>query len=555
MSKYTVKFGNVEVTSPRPVETEGIKNFKKDKIYKVHSKKKLISTEFRRVNLEEEFKKRMKDNKTFLINNPTYLKGDIRTKNGIFSPLFGPDIMNPDAHEYMCDCAYLIGAPNEGETCPKCGTKVQHITTDLTKCAFIDISPHKVLTYSGWYSMVKLDKGFTDIVKRVKKIEVSGRIIEDDTLDIIDIEEKYRDKYEKHTGVPYEQAFTSLIPVINANTRPLGFNDSRLTLFKINKDLNTIVNSLLNLKIAKIVNKRNEIVSLLNTIQESLVNIYEEMDMRLKGKKGDFRIFYTTAKLDYNARMVVTSGIGLKPYEIDVPFQTIAIVFEEEMVRTLRIMGYSAKEAIHMLRRYLNKPKKAMIKAANLLIKENLWILIGRNPTIKYGSIQYMKVRSLNKSIRDFTMKIPQSILPATAGDYDGDQYNTVASKLALDGSDLSYHELFKYVFCPTYQMIDRSTGKFNRAFSFKKDHSVILSSLWNVSEYLKEYQEDPEYAMEKYEFIRHLVDMESVPYERIIDELGEEDRGKFYSAMVNNTFNLEDTMYLDLDERDEEDE
>lgn len=480
------RINDVVVKSKRGIDTSGMKQFKTSKIHKTKTKIEVTSIQFNRVDFDKDYKKKMKQGDTFLITNPEYLKNGIRTKDSIFSPLFGPDMMKPDAHTYMCECGKLIGGINEGRVCPSCNSKVQFITTDLTKSGTIDIAPYRVLTYHGYNLLSKKIKNLDEVISSTKKIDIKGHSSADTSIDILDLYDYY-EKHEDEIGVPIEFAFTTKIPVINANTRPLVKTDSKLTLFKVNKEYNVMVSSLMNLNVSKYINNRSETVSLLNGIQEACLNVWREMEERLDGKTGDFRTQFTTCKTDYSSRMVITPGTKLAPHEVDVPYQTIMEFYEEELVNILHGMGHDYDVAIDLYLRGLNKITSHMKRAIKILLKKDRWLIINRNPTIKYGSILYVKIRKYNKNLKDTTMKLPAAILPLMNADYDGDQLTGLCSKLALCDEN-SYHEVFLYTFCPTYLLIDRGTGRFNRAMSFKKDHSVILTDLFRISNTLNYY-------------------------------------------------------------------
>lgn len=54
------------------------------------------------------------------------------------------------------------------------------------------------------------------------------------------------------------------------------------------------------------------------------------------------------------------------------------------------------------------------------------------------------------------------------------------------------YHPIFLPM-CPTYTIIDRANGKFNKAMGFKKDIIAILSSAWEIDQAINKYLTDPD--------------------------------------------------------------
>ena len=67
-----------------------------------------------------------------------------------------------------------------------------------------------------------------------------------------------------------------------------------------------------------------------------------------------------------------------------------------------------------------------------------------------------------------------------------GDQLTAIAIKNPV------YHKIFMPL-CPTYAFIDRATGKFNNAMSFKKDYIALIASAWDIDQAYDDYLKYPD--------------------------------------------------------------
>ena len=104
------------------------------------------------------------------------------------------------------------------------------------------------------------------------------------------------------------------------------------------------------------------------------------------------------------------------------------------------------------------------------------YMLINRNPTINYGSMLVMKVRTIKKDYKKLSMSLPISILRVLNADFDGDTLNI----LALKTNELK--KKYGKNFDPLYNFfIDRLTGEFNTDFDLYKDQQIGLHAFMNI--------------------------------------------------------------------------
>ena len=471
-------------------------------IYKSNSPK-IKSVRLKMISHDKKYKERANRNETFIITNPNPLHSDgKRTINGIFSPYFGQDLMNPDSNMYSCECKTLIGGVNEGRMCPICETKVQYIDPDLRMMAYVDIAPYHLLSHHGYNRFKKVLKNLPDILTRVKKIDKSGKQIADDVPTIIDLYEDYEDKYEDLVGLPKEVVFLSKIPVYSAILRPLIQRDSTIDMFEVNKRYLSIVTLAEDLKNISHLKAPTQIVKNLNKLQEELcggpldmVGIFEHINSQIKGKGGVFRKYGVSGRIDYSSRVVIRLGVDLEAHEIDLPYQTVITLYEEEitnMISTMHNVDLARAAAIYQ--NSLNVRDPFIVKIIEGLIKRNggLWCLINRNPSISRQSLCYMKIRKINDSFTDYCMAVPVDIISGLGADFDGDQMTVAAVK------NMRYHEILWKTFCPTNFYIDRSTGYFNRTMGLLKDYAAIISASWDMFRKIDDYIKFPEELTKK---------------------------------------------------------
>ena len=110
----------------------------------------------------------------------------------------------------------------------------------------------------------------------------------------------------------------------------------------------------------------------------------------------------------------------------------------------------------------------------NIINTIGLYVLINRNPTIRYGSIMAMKVVGINDS---FTLSMPLSVLSSFGADFDGDTLNIIYIPL------LEFWHKIIGVFNPRdAMMISRNDGKFNNDMNLFKDSILNGNALLQLS-------------------------------------------------------------------------
>lgn len=406
--------------------------------------------------------------------------------------MFGADTTQ-DTPVYTCECHRLVGGTNRGRICPDCGTEVRSIEADLRIRGHIDIAPYHILTYHGYVAFSKYfgSKVLHDYLTSVKRIDRKGKITDDGKPTIMDLYNDY-DQYESELGIPRKIAFMSKIPVFTSRLRPLMKTAATVTILDVNKaylSITSLANILKPTPLFSGMRKDVEIQRTLNQIQEEFMKVCDHINEQINEKSGDFRRSLAAGRLDNSARLVITLGVDLMAHEVDVPYQMMMVMYEEEIANFYsKLEGVSIAKAISEVELYQVHPNPKFIKIIKRFLnkKHGVWTIINREPTISESSYLYSRIRKIHVDTEDYTLRLPQDILGLLNADFDGDQCTQVAVK------NPKYHEHFMNL-CPTYAFIDRADGRFNRAMGFKKDYAALISAGYDIDSAIDSYLNNPD--------------------------------------------------------------
>lgn len=457
--------------------------FKRTPKLNYHVKRKIKKVQMCRVCYDEDYEKEKENGTLIQISNPEILVGGKKPIDGIFSAKFGTD-STQDVPFYSCNCGRLTGGAHNGRICPDCGSEVQPIKADLRKHAFIDIAPWHIMTFHGYHAIKKVIKNLDEIISSTRGVNLKGKVKDSQKYTIMSLYDNYDEQIYPLTGLPKKYAFTTKVPVYSARLRPLMMFGSAMSILKVNEKYLAILKAnqlLLTYKYA-LFEPTNSLQSILNVIQNNFIEVTEIVNMMLGSKNGAIRKNMATGRLDYSSRMVISPGEDLRPYEVDIPYQDAMIIYEEEITNYLaNIEGITRSEALSQVIIGQNVVLPKFIQIINALIREGIWVMINRNPTIKESGILYCKVRQIHKDTTDHTLHLPRDILELLGADYDGDQLTKIAVK------NSRFHPYFM-VMCPSYAFIDRATGYINRSMLHTKDYAAILAKICTIDSVCNDY-------------------------------------------------------------------
>ena len=407
-------------------------------VAKYRVKKRITSVKLKMISHDARYAELKKRGLNIDITSPEiYGSGGQKPINGIFSPLFGADATQ-DSPVYTCECRKLVGRVNRGKICPKCKTECRSIDADLRICGYIDIAPYHILSYHGFNAMSKVLKNLMEILTSTKRIDSRGKEVDDGLPTILDLYEDYDDKYYPLTGIPKDIAFMSKIPVYSSRLRPLIQFGKKLTVLEPNKRYMSIVRYRNILKTAPLIKsfKRSvEIQKALNQIQMEFLkpltkengqdknpSIVSTVLDQISGKPGAFRRSLASGRVDNSARLVISLGQDLMAHELDLPYQTMMVLYEDKIAHYLSVLdNIPIGKAISIVEEHQTVKSEKFVKIINQILKQGngIWVLINRNPTISESGILYMKVRKIHEDGSDLTCHLPQDILALLAADFD----------------------------------------------------------------------------------------------------------------------------------------
>lgn len=398
-------------------------NFQPSPKTKYRSKTRIKRLTINKIDHDKRYEELKARGLTAEITNPEIYVNGKKPMDGIFSPRYGADTTT-EAPMYSCDCHKLTGANNQGRICPDCGTVCRTIEADLRTTLYIDIAPYHVLTYHGYKQFCKVfqDKVIQDIIHSTKRINQQGKIIDDGKPTIMDLYDDYEEKYEKKLGLKKCYAFTSKIPVYSARLRPLMQFGVSMTILDVNKKYLSIVRARNILKASPFfhLERKVEIQRTLNQIQQDWLDIFALVEEQLNGKYGAFRKSLASGRVDYSSRMVISLDQTLMPHEIDLPYSTIMVKYEEEIANILcKLDGIDLSHAISLVEENKEIRNEKFVNIINQMLKTGYgkWEVINRPPTISESSLLYCRIRRINKDASDMTMHLPPDILSLLAAD------------------------------------------------------------------------------------------------------------------------------------------
>lgn len=406
------------------VNRDDFPNFRPSPIMKYRKKYRIKHVRYKKIDHDAKYERLKKLGLTGEITNSEIYVNNKKPVDGIFSPLYGADTTQ-DGPIISCDCHKLTGGTNLGRVCPECGTVCRSIEADLRTTLYIDIAPYHILTYHGYAGFVKALKAdkVKEILQSIKRINRQGKIVDDGIPTIMDLYDHYEEDYQDLVGLEKKYAFMSKIPVYSARLRPLmQFGGMAMTILEVNKKYLSIVKNRNILKTYPFLklDRGVEVQATLNQIQQDMLDIYETVEKQINGKTGVFRKSLASGRVDYSARLVISLGTDLMPHEIDLPYSTVMVKYEEEIANMLsKLEGIDLSKAITMVEENKAVRNEKFVKIINQMLKTGYgkWELISRPPIISESSILYCRIRKIHDDPTDMTMHLPPDILALMAAD------------------------------------------------------------------------------------------------------------------------------------------
>lgn len=420
-----------------------------------------------RINLENEYLIDMITHNGFVINE----------EEDQFTPTNVDQLINSSKFmdvEYRCDCGAFIGQDIIGRVCPRCNSEITLRSLNFKYTGWVDISPHKVIS-PIYYSMLKrvLTPNMLNYILGNYKSDQSVQYNENDTNfaenkenrktgrvaanDIKAIKKKVpKSKYiyeglghdvfyqrfeevltacakntdELQTLLDEKDAvFTSKIPIYSTAFRPVSKTSETMFYPKINKWFSQIVAIQCKLRDMTL---PIETIQALNFIQTYWIDATEHLIKNEVSKKDGFvRSEIVGGTFSFSGRAVITLDISLNVDEVDLPLPMCITAFQYKITHILSVRyNFTLEQAYLYVRDYKIHPE--VVNILQEILDETQWIMILREPTNNYASIDVAKIRRFK--VNDDTISLPPEPLPGLNADFDGDQLNLLFLGSEKDG-------------------------------------------------------------------------------------------------------------------------
>lgn len=452
-----------------------------------------------RMNWDIEYLSDIISNNGFLITEPATFQVDETKQKSLYgarSTLYGTSYEDENAfiERYRCKCGAFTGKVFEHEECPICHTKVEFKDTNIEFTGWISLGENYVLNPFYYNRLCDcLGKSIVpEIINRKSVVDLNGnmkRATEEDLnekpkhpfvgIGLIEFrarfeevmnyfKEKKKKKAQEIERIISESSsvFCSHIPIYSTLLRPQSSTNDTYYFNSIDKHINPTFSLSERLKTAEEIDKH----IILSRIQYRLNKLWDENFNLLNGKEGLIRGQILGGSINFSSRNVIIPDPTLRDDQVDLSYHTFLELYKFKIIYYLMKMddislskAYYKWSRAHEFDSQIYEVMKFIIK------KEKPKVLINRNPTLNYYSMLLMGIRNVKKSIDDYTLSVPLSVLPGLNADFDGDILNIIGMM-----TDELIHAFRK--FDPVTRMIiSRDNGLLNDYFTITKGQMIDL--------------------------------------------------------------------------------
>lgn len=375
--------------------------------------------------------------------------------HGLQSEFFGTDFSSDSAFKerYSCKCGKYISKAYMGMTCDNCGTKVEYKDIDLKRFGWIILDKFEILSpiYSAKLaealgkadgeSVLRMilgrkyheedhieysEKEFNNLKKH--PFSQKGMIwLREHIMEVLDFYQKRKPNKQKlFEELKNEQSlmWTHCIPVYTSllRTELPGEKGSKNFKLKINTHYKSII---------RLVNAINDIdedemdYTTLNSIDIYLAGIAKEVDQvfdttfkDLTDKTGIFTSKIIGGRYNFSSRNIIVPNSGtLRADEVIIGYIPFLELFRYEIQNEYRkIHGCTPAQANSAWKRATNHFDPKMYAIIDHMVhskeyQKHLCVFVNRNPSINYGSFDFVRIVGVKKDINDKTLTIPISII------------------------------------------------------------------------------------------------------------------------------------------------
>lgn len=353
------------------------------------------------------------------------IKKDLKAEDGLFSPKFGQTLadVNPFINRYKCRCGKLQGRIHAGLRCPECGTLCSYVDDNFNYFGWMKLND-KVVLHPAFYKKIEsfLGKGISIQGQKRTKLEnildttetqapLTRKLTEqrnkeepyfgigmmefekqfDEIMDFYLRKKPNRKDYYDDIYEHREMVFTHCLPVFTTLLRPFSIDDGNMT-YEPTNAMYTMMNKLVTkinenkTKIQKEPKIKNQ--QLFN-LQKNFMELYDELENILSGKKGDFRCLLG-GRYNFSSRNVIVQNPDLRIDEVTLPIIALTILLEQRIKNILcRLHNMSPTEAHDIWYKATIKPNPKVSAIVQSIIDDckskgmsGIPIIINRNPTM-----------------------------------------------------------------------------------------------------------------------------------------------------------------------------
>ena len=404
---------------------------------------------FKRRNFEADAAWDCINDRGFLINEPPFSDVDKSVKNmyGPRSPKFGSEFSDASdfLERYRCKCGRYVGAAFEGETCPKCGTKIEAKGTDITYTAWLNFYPEKLINPLYYWRLQSAlsKKVLEDIISNENIITSKGIMRKYDeeistkkgalvyhNIGLHEFYKNYEEIMTYYKGKRKQKAelidsliedkdlvWTSKIPVYSTALRPQGISSESYYFCSIDKQVNPLTNISINLRNANPI----EVPLYLYQAQQRINQLWLDNFALIDGKAGWVRSNNLGGEFNFSGRNVIVLDPTLKIDEVDMSYKSFIELFKGDILKAIiNDKGWTITKATNYLASRFNYDPYVYSVMQRLVHSRPYHIILNRNPTITVGSILMMKIRNIKEDSNDLSLAIPSAILPGLNADFQG---------------------------------------------------------------------------------------------------------------------------------------
>ena len=439
--------------------------------------------------------------------------------HGLQSEFFGTDFSSDRAFKerYSCLCGQYMGKAYANMICERCGRRVEYHDIDLKRFGWIILDNFEVIS-PIYHAKLTEALGSVD-GESVFKLIITRRYEEENHPEYTDKELSLINRHpfsykgmiwlrehimevlayykKKKPGkkalfdeLENEQScmWTHSIPVYSAvlRTELPGEKGSRNFKLKINTHFKSIIRT--SNAINEICNDDeldyqtlNSIDILLASIQANIGKVFDTIYKDLTSKTGIITGKVLGGRYNFSSRDIIVPDTGvLRSDEVLIGYIPFLELYRYELQNEyMKVTGCTPQQANNEWRKATNRfdPRYYAIIEHMLTNKEyrkHLGVLCNRNPSINYGSFQYVKIVGVKKDINDKTLTLCTSTLTCYNADFDGDVMNV----FRIIGID--FQKRFEKNLNPRFNLfVSRMDGRVNKEVVPSKDN---LIAFWNFA-------------------------------------------------------------------------